>query len=157
MTFRKMRRFKQQISEEKCIEILKTQPRGVMAFAGENGYPYAIPLDFVYDGGRLYFHCATEGHKMDALKACDKVSFCVMDEGYRREGEWALNINSVVVFGRIRVMTDQAEILRTLRLLGNKYAPTEEEVEDEIRRHIHHVCMLELTVDHMTGKIVNES
>ncbi len=106
MEFRKMRRFKQQLSEESCVEILKNEPRGVMAVAGENGYPYAFPIDFVYDGGRLYFHCAKEGHKLDALKNCDKVSFCVMNEG-----------------------------LRTLS----------------------RVCMLELEIDHMTGKLVNES
>ena len=99
--FRKMRRFKQQISEEKCVEILTREPRGVMAFAGDDGYPYAIPLNFVYDGGKLYFHCAPEGHKLDAIRRCDKVSFCVMDKGYRKDGDWALNINSVVVFGRI--------------------------------------------------------
>ena len=51
--FRKMRRFKQQISEEKCVEILTREPRGVMAFAGDDGYPYAIPLNFVYDDGKL--------------------------------------------------------------------------------------------------------
>ena len=106
MEFRKMRRFKQQLSEESCVEILKNEPRGVMAVAGENGYPYAFPIDFVYDGGRLYFHCAKEGHKLDAIKSCDKVSFCVMNEGFRKDGEWALNISSVIVFGRVKIMTD---------------------------------------------------
>ena len=155
--FRKMRRFKQQISEEKCIEILKNEPRGIMAFAGENGYPYAIPLNFVYDGGKLYFHCAGDGHKIDAIKACDKVSFCVMDEGFRKDGEWALNINSVIVFGRIKLMTDKAEMEDKLRKLGNKYDPSPENVECEIEKYINKVCMLELTIDHMTGKLVNES
>ena len=155
--FRKMRRFKQQISEEKCIEILKSEPRGVMAFAGENGYPYAIPLNFVYDGGKLYFHCAGDGHKIDAIKACDKVSFCVMDEGFRKDGEWALNINSVVVFGRIKLMTDKAEMEDKLRKLGNKYDPSPENVEREIEKYINKVCMLELTIDHITGKLVKEA
>lgn len=155
--FRKMRRFKQQISEEKCVEILTREPRGVMAFAGDDGYPYAIPLNFVYDDGKLYFHCAPEGHKLDAIRRCDKVSFCVMDKGYRREGEWALNINSVVVFGRIAEMTDREKIVEKLRLLGNKYAPDPEYVENEINKFIRRVCMLEMTVDHMTGKLVKES
>lgn len=155
--FRKMRRFKQQISEEKCIEILKSEPRGVMAFAGENGYPYAIPLNFVYDGGKLYFHCASVGHKIDAIKACDKVSFCVMDKGFRKDGDWALNINSVVIFGRVKFMTDKAEMKDKLRKLGNKYDPSPENVEHEIEKYLDKVCMLELTIDHMTGKLVNES
>lgn len=155
--FRKMRRFKQQISEEKCIEILKSEPRGVVAFAGDNGYPYAIPLNFVYDCGKLYFHCASVGHKIDALKACEKVSFCVMDEGFRKDGDWALNINSVVIFGRVKFMTDKAEMEDKLRKLGNKYDPSPENVEREIGKYTDKVCMLELTIDHMTGKLVNES
>ena len=128
-----------------------------MAVAGENGYPYAFPIDFVYDGGRLYFHCAKEGHKLDAIKSCDKVSFCVMNEGFRKDGEWALNISSVVVFGRAKIMTDSGRILEKLRLLGNKYYPSDGDVEREIERTLSRVCMLELEIDHMTGKLVNES
>ena len=106
--FRAMRRFKQQVSEEECIRVLKEQPRGVLSMIGDDGYPYGIPLDHWYceEDGKLYFHGAKEGHKIDALTRCDKVSYCVMDEGFRKEGEWALNITSVVVFGRIRFVTD---------------------------------------------------
>ena len=95
--FREMRRFKQQISEEECIQILKEQPRGVLSMLGDDDYPYGIPLDHWYceENGRLYFHCAKTGHKLDAIRKHDKVSFCVYDEGFRREGDWALNIRSV--------------------------------------------------------------
>ena len=83
--FRGMRRFKQQVSEEECIRVLKEQPRGVLSMIGDDGYPYGIPLDHWYceENGRLYFHGAKEGHKIDAVTRCDKVSFCVMDEGFR--------------------------------------------------------------------------
>ncbi len=155
--FRKMRRFKQQISEEECIRILKEQPRGVLAVHGEDGYPYAFPMNYVYLDGKIYFHCAREGHKIDALKADQRVSFCVYNEGYKKPGEWALNITSVVIFGHIRFIEDPDETVRTVRALGLKYAPTTDYVEDEIRREASHVQMLELTIDHMTGKLVNES
>ena len=56
-----MRRFKQQLSEEECLEILKTAKRGVLAVLGDEGYPYAVPLDFVYEDGKIYFHCAKQG------------------------------------------------------------------------------------------------
>ena len=104
--FRGMRRFKQQVSEEECIRVLKEQPRGVLSMIGDDGYPYGIPLDHWYceENGKLYFHCAKTGYKLDAVRKHDKVSYCVMDEGYRKGGEWALNINSVVVFGRIRIV-----------------------------------------------------
>lgn len=155
--FRKMRRFKQQISDEKCFEILKNEPRGVMAFHGEDGYPYAIPLNFVLIGRELYFHCAAEGHKIDAIKADNRVSFCVMDSGFKREGEWALNINSVVIFGKISFVTDAGEKELALRTLGNKYDPSPEHVEKEVAKYLERVCILKLSIDHISGKLVNES
>ena len=155
--FRQMRRIKQQLSEEECVRLLKQEPRGVLAVLGDGGYPYTVPMDFLYEDGKLYFHCAAAGHKMDAIAACDKVSFCVMDQGYRREGEWALNIKSVIVFGRIRKIEDRAEIIERVRRMGLKYYPNAEDVEAEIRKDGARVCCLELTVDHMTGKLVNES
>ncbi len=155
--FRKMRRFKQQISDEKCVEILTNEPRGVLALYGENGYPYALPLDHLYFDGKLYFHCAAEGHKIDAIKANPRASYCVIDKGFRKENEWALNINSVIVFGTIRFVTDKEQMLFLLRKLGNKYYPTPESVEREIERDFKRVCMFELSIDHMTGKLVNES
>ena len=87
--FREMRRIKQQISVDECLHVLKTQPRGVLSMIGENGYPYGIPMDHWYSekDNRIYFHCAKVGHKLDAIAACDKVSYCVMDEGFRKEGE----------------------------------------------------------------------
>ena len=154
--FRNMRRFKQQISQEACEELLRRQPRGVLALLGDDDYPYALPMDYIYEDGRIYFHCAQTGHKLDAIARCDKASFCVMDEGYRVEGDWALNITSVIVFGRIRRLTDEAEILARVRALGLKYNPDPQDVERELRESLHHVCVLELTVEHMTGKLVNE-
>ena len=107
--FREMRRFKQQISTEECIRVLKEQPRGVLSMLGDEGYPYGIPLNHWYseEDGHLYFHCAKTGHKIDAITNYDKVSYCVYDEGYRKEGEWALNINSVVIFGRMKIVEDE--------------------------------------------------
>lgn len=155
--FRQMRRIKQQQSDEVCISILEEQMRGALAVHGEDGYPYAFPMDYIYKDGKIYFHCAREGHKIDALKADNRVSFCVYNEGFRREGEWALNITSVVIFGRIRFITDENEALTLCRKLGEKYIPTGEELDRELERSFKRVQMLELTIDHMTGKLVNES
>ena len=155
--FREMRRWKQALSEQACIEVLKQQPRGVMAVHGEDGYPYAFPMDYLYLDGKLYFHCAKEGHKLDAIAADDKASFCVMDEGFRKEGDWALNIRSVIVFGKVRKLDDPSETLRLVRQLTLKYYPTPEAAEEEIEKAFARVQMLELSIDHMTGKLVNES
>ena len=155
--FRPMRRFKQALTQAECGQVLNEAPRGVLAVHGEDGYPYAFPMDFVYLDGKIYFHCAQVGHKIDALEADDRVSFCVMDQGFRREGEWALNIKSVILFGRIKTVDDPELALRAIRQLGLKYYPTAEAVEVEIAKDFHRVRILELTVDHMTGKLVNES
>ena len=157
--FRKMRRKKQQISQETCIEILKQQPRGVLSMIGENGYPYGIPMDHWYceENGKLYFHGAKEGHKIDAIKACDKVSYCVYDEGYTKDGEWALNINSVIVFGRLHPVEDPELAEKVCRHLCRKFTDDREYEEKEIKHAFPRVLCLELTPEHMTGKLVNES
>lgn len=157
--FRQMRRFKQQISDEECVRILMEQPRGVLSMLGDDGYPYGIPLDHWYsvEDGKLYFHCAKSGHKLDAIAACDKVSYCVMDDGYRREGEWALNINSVVAFGRIRVVEDEDKKREICVNLVRKFTEDEEFLRKELAGPFSRVNCLELTIEHMTGKLVNES
>ena len=155
--FRNMRRFKQQLSEQECLDVLIHAPRGVLAVHGEDGYPYAFPMNFIYLHGKIYFHCAKAGHKLDALASNDKVSFCVMDEGFRKSGDWALNIKSIVLFGRVNKTDGTQETIEILRQIGLKYYPTAEGVEGEIRKAGAHVQILELTIEHMTGKLVNES
>ena len=115
--FRKMVRFKQQLPEEECIGILTKQLRGVLSVLGDEGYPYGLPINhyFCPEDGKLYFHSGKTGHKIDAMKACDKASYCVYDEGFRKEGQWALNIKSVIVFGRIRFIEDHQEALEICR------------------------------------------
>ena len=91
------------------------------------------------------------------LEKCDKVSFCVYDQGYRHEGDWVFNVKSVIVFGRMRRVTEEEEMIRRVRSLGLKFNPDPADVEREIRESLHHVCILKLEIEHMTGKIVNES
>lgn len=157
--FREMRRFKQQISDEECIRILEEQPRGVLSMLGDDGYPYGIPLDHWYseDDNKLYFHCAKTGHKLDAVASCDKVSYCVMDEGYRKDGEWALNIISVVIFGRMHIVEDEDKKREICTNLVRKFTDDEEYLQKELTNAFPRVCCLELTIEHMTGKLVNES
>ena len=156
---RKMRRFKQQISDEECIRVLKEQPRGVLSMIGDDGYPYGIPLDHWYceEDGKLYFHGAKEGHKIDAIAKCDKVSYCVMDEGFRKEGEWALNINSVIVFGRIKLVDDPDKARLIGENLCRKFTDDEEYIQHELTNALPRAQCLELIPEHMTGKLVNEA
>ena len=157
--FRDMRRFKQQIPDEECIEVLKKEPRGVLSVLGDEGYPYGIPMDHWYSesDGKLYFHCAKEGHKLDAIARSDKVSYCVMDKGYRKEGEWALNIRSVIIFGRMHIVEDEKKKREICTNLCRKFTDDEAYLEKELKNAFPRVCCLELVPEHMTGKLVNES
>ena len=157
--FRKMLRARQAITDAECVEILKNEPRGVLSVLGDDGYPYGMPLNQFYceDDGHIYFHSGKVGHKIDALKSCDKASFCVMDGGYRREGEWALNIKSVIVFGRLRVVEDHEKALEISRQLSYKFTNDETYIQREIERSGPGVLVFELIPEHMTGKLVNEA
>lgn len=157
--FRTMRRFKQQISDAECIEILKTEKRGVLSLIGDDGYPYGIPLSHFYDerDGKIYFHGAKEGHKIDAIKANPKASFCVMDKGFRKDGEWALNIKSVIVFGKVSLITDIKKAEEICTKLVQKFTDDKEYLEMELKNALARVQCFEFTIEHMTGKLVNES
>ena len=157
--FRDVARVKQKLPQEECVEILKQQPRGVLSVLGDDDYPYGMPMNHWYceQDGKLYFHSGVKGHRSDAMKRCDKASFCVYDEGYRREGEWALNIRSVIVFGRLQVVEDETAALEFIRRLSAKFTDDTDYVEREIAQAMDHTLVFSLTVEHMTGKLVNEA
>ena len=157
--FRPMLRSKQQLSDPECIDILKNEPRGVLSVLGDGGYPYGMPLNHYYceQDGKLYFHGGKKGHKIDTLRNNDKASFCVYDSGFRREGEWALNIRSVIVFGRVEFIEDQERVYEISRALSRKFTNDETYIENEIRRSGPGTLMFALIPEYMTGKLVNES
>ena len=157
--FREMLRKKQQLTGEECVRILKDQLRGVLSVLGDDGYPYGMPLNHYYteQDGRLYFHSGRAGHRTDALKKYRKASFCVFDEGFRRDGEWALNIKSVIVFGHIEFVEDREEIYRISAELSRKFTDDEAYIRREIERSGPGTLMFALVPEHITGKLVNES
>ena len=157
--FRNVSRVKQQLSETECIEILKHEPRGVLSVLGDDGYPYGMPMNHWYceEDGKLYFHSGKSGHRVDALQKNDKVSFCVYDQGFRKEGDWALNIRSVIVFGRVKVVENQERAIELTRQLSYKYTPDAAYIENEIKHFGDKVLCFELIPEHITGKIVHEA
>ena len=78
--FREMKRKKQELPQEDVTRILQEGTCGVLVVSGDNDYPYAVPLSYVYDSGKIYFHCATSGHKLDGIRKNNKVSFCVISQ-----------------------------------------------------------------------------
>lgn len=157
--FRELVRKKKQIPQEECIRILKDEPRGVLSVLGDNDYPYGMPMNHFYneEDGKIYFHCGKMGHRLDALKKHDKISFCVYDEGYRKEGEWALNIKSVVVFGRMRVVNDLKKVVYISDKLSRKFTKDDAYIKEEIEKYASQTLLLELTPEHICGKLVTEA
>jgi nitroimidazol reductase NimA-like FMN-containing flavoprotein (pyridoxamine 5'-phosphate oxidase superfamily) len=156
--FRKVARFRQQLSRQECVSILKQQKRGVLAVLGDFGYPYALPINHWYNeqDGCLYFHSGRKGHKIDAMAERDKVSFCVYDEGYRNEGEWWLNIRSVIAFGRVQLVEDHQQALEISRQLSYQFTQDEAYIQHEIEKSGSGVAVYRMEIAHMTGKLVHE-
>lgn len=152
--FPKMRRSKQALSPEEMESILLGGTSGVLALQGEGGYPYAVPLSYVYTGGRFYFHCARAGHKIDAVRHSPKASFCVIGQDQVVPEEYTSYYRSVIAFGTVRILEDDDEIRRAIETLSVKYAPEDSPAGRDrvIDRAWDRLCILELTVDHMSGK-----
>jgi len=156
--FRPMRRKNQLLPESETIRIFETCPTGILAVHGDDGYPYAVPLNFAYKDGRIYFHCAREGHKLDGLRQDSRISFCVVEEDRIVPRLLATDYRSAIAFGRAKVLTDDGEIRRALDLINGKYASAyPEEARIEIEKALKAVICVEITVEHMTGKAASKS
>lgn len=151
--FREMRRKNQQLSRELCMDILEKAGCGVLALQGDEGYPYAVPLNHVLAEDRLYFHCAVEGHKIDALRRCDRASYCVIESDDVDAQNLTTRFRSVIVFGRARLVEDKEEKRRALMAIGAKFAPENmDRAAREIDESLSHTGIIELTMEHISGK-----
>ena len=151
--FRNMRRKRQQLSESESIGILQKATSGTLALLGDNGYPYAVPISYVYHEGKLYFHSALSGHKVDAIRQCDKASFCVIEQDDVQPKKYTTFFRSVIAFGRIHIIEDEEEKLSTARMLGNRYNPNDDEsLKKEIESGLSRMLMIRFDIEHLTGK-----
>ncbi len=157
--FRELTRKKQALSPEECARLLHSEKRGVLSLSGENGYPYGVPLNQYYleEEGRLYFHSGKTGHKIDALRACPKASFCVYDSGVRREGDWALTFRSVIAFGQLREETNPAKVQEVCTALSRKFTDDEAYIRQELQTFTKNVLCFYLQIEHISGKTVHEA
>ena len=152
--FHKMRRNVQQLSQEESEAVLLRGTAGVLALMGDKAFPYAVPISYVYDGEHIYFHSATEGHKIDAIQRNPNASFAVIDRDEVIPEKYTTAFRSVIVFGSIRIIGDDTEKRAAVRKLALKYAPdnTEQQHAAEIDGAWSRFCMLEMSIAHMTGK-----
>lgn len=152
--FRPMRRFQQQLSHKQAMEVLERGTSGVLSLFGDDGYPYGVPLSYALHGNKLYFHCAQEGHKLDAVRREQKASFCVIDQDQIVPEEYTTLFRSVIVFGKVRILEEPGKKKDAALLLARKYAPEDSSVHQEktVAENWNSLCMLELDIQHMTGK-----
>ena len=157
--FRKMRRSPQALSHEEIIEVLEKETRGVLSVNGDDGYPYGVPINHYYDRetGKLYFHGADFGHRVDAIRKDPKVSYCVFGQEYQKEGDWAKYVKSVIVFGKAELIEDQESIIKWSRLLCGKFPCTPEYVESEIKKDALRTLCFAIDIEDINGKLVHEA
>lgn len=152
--FREMRRKKQNLSEEETKKILARGTSGVLALLGDVDYPYAVPISYVCCGSKLYFHSAKSGHKIDAIRKCQKASFCVIDKDIVIPEKYTTAFRSAVAFGQIRILTEETEMKAAIKALAEKYYPggSEEEHNRAIEKDWKSLCMIEFSIEHLSGK-----
>ena len=148
-----MRRIKQQLTKEECEKILVQSKTGVLAVLGNDGYPYTVPINYYYTDGKIYLHCAKTGHKLDAIKNEQKVSFCVIDRDDILQEKFTTLFKSVIAFGRAEIMTDESEMRKAVTAFAEKYCPDFlDKVPSEVEREFSILCMIKINIEHMTGK-----
>ena len=151
--FRAMRRLRQQLSKEESISILQKSTAGTLALLGDNDYPYAVPISYVYHEGKLFFHSALTGHKVDAIRKCEKASFCIIERDDVQPEKYTTFFRSVIAFGRIHIIEDEQEKLATARMLGNRYNPNQEEaLQKELEQGLSRMLMIRFDIEHLMGK-----
>ncbi len=151
--FREMRHKRQQLTEEDSIAILQKATSGTLALLGDDDYPYAVPISYVYHDGKLFFHSAMAGHKVDAIRKCDKASFCVIEQDNIQPEKFTTFFRSVIAFGRIHIVEDEQEKLQMVRMFGNRYNPNQDEaLQKEIESGFSHMLAIRFDIEHLTGK-----
>lgn len=151
--FREMRRHRQILSDQECIDILNKRTSGVLAVLGDNDYPYAVPLSYAYDNSKIIFHMAKAGHKLDAIKNHSKVSFCVIDQDQIVEEEYTTYFRSVIVFGKAQILDDDIQKTAAFEIFAKKYSPNDElGRKAEIDKLFKQTIIVVINIDHMSGK-----
>lgn len=155
--FRNMRRKKQLLTKEETIEILKSCTSGVLSVTGDDDYPYAVPVSYTFEDDKIFIHSALKGHKIDGIKRNDKVSFTVIEKDEIIQETFTSHFSSVIIFGRARILTEDSEKQSALENLVEKYSPDFiKEGQEEIKKDWNRVSLIEIKIEHMTGKAAIE-
>ena len=152
--FRDIRRFKQALPKEECEKILSESSSGILAVCGDEGYPYTVPMSYFYADGKIYFHSAKSGHKIDAIRSNPKVSFCVVTVDEPQPEKFSGDFRSVVAFGKAEIIEDDAEKWKIMEIITKKYAPhaMQADVGAKIDVRFKAVSIIVMDIEHLSGK-----
>ncbi len=149
----KMRRFKQQLGEEESRLLLCSSTSGVLALCGDDKQPYGVPLSHVYDNGKLYFHSALSGYKLELIKQNANACFTVIAEDEIHPEKYTTYYRSVMASGKVRIIDDYGEKMRILEVIGRRCNPDDPEgLRMELKHGIARCVALEMSIEKLTGK-----
>lgn len=156
--FRQLKRQKQALSKEECLQILQKEKRGVLSVLGDDDYPYGMPINHYFDPeeNKLYFHGGRYGHKIDAMRRHNKASYCIYGDGFVENDNWYLCFKSVIVFGKIEFIEDKDKIANLCRKLSYRFTDDENYIEEEIQKSLQGTLMFSLSIEDIQGKYVTE-
>lgn len=150
---KEMRRKVQKLTQEEIVAILERNTSGILSLLSEDGYPYGVPLSYLYEDNTILFHCARVGHKIDAIKHNDKACFSVIDQDDVIAEQNTTHYKSAIVFGKMRIVEDADGIRKYMNKIANKYSPHQVEYnESKINKEFPRICILIMEIDYMSGK-----
>ena len=155
--FREMRKKTQSLPRDKIEEILKRCTAGVLGVHGDDGYPYTVPMTYIYKDNKLLFHCAKEGHKLDSIEKNNKVSFSVIDKDEIIEDAFTSHYRSVTIFGKARIISDENEKQDAMESVVERFSPDfVKEGLEYIKDQWDKACVFQIDIEHMTGKVAKD-
>lgn len=152
MTFRELRRKDRQTDDDMNTDILLKGEYGVLSVYGENGYPYGVPVNYTYFDDCIYFHCAGTGHKLDAIKINNKVSFCVVTDTELLPEDFSTKYKSVIVFGTANEINGEEKSIALLKLIEKYSGGFIEQGRDYVQKEQSGTVIVKIKIDHITGK-----
>ncbi len=151
--FKEMRRKDREVGREDTINLLEKGQYGVLSTVGENGYPYGVPVNYVYAGGGIYFHCAVEGAKVDNILFNNKVSFCVVGDTAPVPEKFSFKYESAIVFGKCAEVFEKEKTDALLALVRKYSAGFMEKGMKYIDNDSSKTKVFKIDIEHISGKV----
>ncbi len=149
---REMRRKDRELKNDEAIEILKNNTYGVLSTVSENGYPYGVPISYIFFNNSIYFHSAIKGHKLDNISNNNRVSFCAVGHTQILPDEFSTKYESVIVFGRAIEVSDDEKNTILLEILNKYSVDYIEQGKEYIQKASKATKVIKISIEHISGK-----